>query len=49
MRETLRNRMPGRRALLLCLSLLIAGCTSIGPPTLRRDRLVYADALADAS
>jgi hypothetical protein len=41
--------MPRRRALLLCLSLLIAGCASIGPPTLRRDRLDYADALADAS
>jgi hypothetical protein len=41
--------MPCRRALLLCLSLLIAGCASIGPPTLRRDRLDYADALADAS
>jgi hypothetical protein len=33
---------------LLCL-LLIAGCTSIGPPTVRRDRLDYADAMADAS
>jgi hypothetical protein len=41
--------MPRRHALLLCLSLLIAGCTSIGPPTLRRDRLDYADAMADAS
>ena len=35
--------------LLFCLSLLIAGCTSIGPPTVRRDRLDYADAMADAS
>jgi hypothetical protein len=43
------TRMPCRRALLLWLSLLIAGCTSIGPPTLRRDRLDYADALADAA
>lgn len=41
--------MPCRHALLLCLSLLIAGCTSVGPPTLRRDRLDYADALADAA
>jgi hypothetical protein len=41
--------MPGGPALLLCLSLLIAGCTSIGAATLRRDRLDYADALADAS
>ena len=41
--------MPGRHALLLCLSLLLAGCASIGPPTLRRDRLDYADALADAA
>ena len=41
--------MPRRHALLLCLSLLVAGCTSIGPPTVRRDRLDYADALADAS
>ena len=41
--------MPPRHALLLCLSLLVAGCTSIGPPTLRRDRLDYADALADAA
>jgi hypothetical protein len=44
-----RNRAPGRQVLLLCLTLLVAGCTSIGPPTLRRDRLDYADALADAS
>jgi hypothetical protein len=44
-----RNRTHGREALLLCLTLLIAGCTSIGPPTLRRDRLDYADALAEAS
>jgi hypothetical protein len=34
---------------MLCLSLLIASCTSIGPPTLRRDRLDYANALADAA
>ena len=40
--------MLGRHAL-LGLALVIAGCTSIGPPTLRRDRLDYADALADAS
>jgi hypothetical protein len=38
-----------RRALLFCLPLLIAACTSIGPPTVRRDRLDYADAMADAS
>src|SRR5512134_4009145 len=38
-----------RGVLLLCLSLLIAACTSIGPPTVRRDRLDYADAMADAS
>jgi hypothetical protein len=44
-----RNRTPSRQALLLGLSLLIAGCTSIGPSTLRRDRLDYADALAEAS
>ena len=36
------------RALLICL-LLMTACTSIGPPTLRRDRLDYADALADAA
>jgi hypothetical protein len=41
--------MPCLHALLLCLSLLIAGCTSIGPPTVRRDRLDYAVALADAA
>jgi hypothetical protein len=41
--------MLRRHALPLCLALLIAGCTSIGPPTLRRDRLDYGDALADAS
>jgi hypothetical protein len=35
--------------LLCCLALLIAGCTSIGPATVRRDRLDYADAMADAS
>jgi hypothetical protein len=35
---------------LSCLVLLgLIGCTSIGPPTLRRDRLDYADAMADAS
>ena len=45
----LSGRRPRRPPLLLCLSLLIAGCTSIGPPTLRRDRLDYADAMADAS
>ncbi|HYZ27378.1 MAG TPA: hypothetical protein VE592_03225 [Geminicoccaceae bacterium] len=39
-----------RPPLLSCLILLgLIGCTSIGPPTLRRDRLDYADALADAS
>jgi hypothetical protein len=31
------------------LLLGLIGCSSIGPPTLRRDRLDYADALADAS
>jgi hypothetical protein len=37
-------------AFLPCLALLaLIGCTSIGPPTLRRDRLDYADALADAA
>jgi len=42
----MRRRLP----LLSCLVLLgLIGCTSIGPPTLRRDRLDYADALADAS
>jgi hypothetical protein len=42
--------MPRRSRLLPCLVLLgLIGCTSIGPPTLRRDRLDYADALADAS
>ncbi len=41
------QQRPG--VLLFCLSLLIAGCTSIGPPTVRRDRLDYADAMADAS
>jgi hypothetical protein len=44
-----RNRAPSRQVLLLCLTLLVAGCTSIGAATLRRDRLDYADALADAS
>jgi hypothetical protein len=38
-----------RRALLFCLPLLMVGCTSIGPPTVRRDRLDYADAMAAAS
>jgi hypothetical protein len=41
--------MPCRPVLLLCLSLLIASCASIGPATVRRDRLDYADALADAA
>ena len=41
--------MP-RSPLLLFLSLLgLLGCASIGPETVRRDRLDYADALADAS
>jgi hypothetical protein len=35
--------------LLFCLCLLVVGCTSIGPATVRRDRLDYADAMADAS
>jgi hypothetical protein len=34
---------------LFFLSLLIAGCTSIEPPTVRRDRLDYADDMAEAS
>jgi hypothetical protein len=38
-----------RVVLLCCLPLLIVGCTSIGPATVRRDRLDYADAMADAS
>jgi hypothetical protein len=38
-----------RGVLLCCLPLLIVGCTSIGPATVRRDRLDYADAMADAS
>jgi hypothetical protein len=38
-----------RGILLCCLPLLIVGCTSIGPTTVRRDRLDYADAMADAS
>ncbi|MGH6904726.1 MAG: hypothetical protein ACREIR_18520 [Geminicoccaceae bacterium] len=42
--------MPRRPRLLSCLVLLgLIGCSSIGPPTLRRDRLDYADALVDAS
>jgi hypothetical protein len=41
--------MARRYALPLCLALLVAGCTSIGPSTVRRDRLDYADAMADAS
>lgn len=42
----MRHRFP----FLWCLLLLgVIGCTSIGPPTLRRDRLDYADAMADAS
>ena len=43
-------RMRHRYPLALCLVLLgLIGCTSIGPPTLRRDRLDYADAMAEAS
>jgi hypothetical protein len=42
--------MHHRPRLLACLTLLgLIGCTSIGPPALRRDRLDYADALADAA
>jgi hypothetical protein len=45
-----RDRVRHRSPLLPCLVLLgLIGCTSIGPPTLRRDRLDYADAMADAS
>ena len=44
------GQMPRRSRLLPWLVLLgLIGCTSIGPPTLRRDRLDYADAMADAS
>jgi hypothetical protein len=44
------GQIPRRSRLLPCLVLLgLIGCTSIGPPTLRRDRLDYADAMADAS
>ena len=46
----LRGPDARRSPLLPCLVLLgLIGCTSIGPPTLRRDRLDYADAMADAS
>lgn len=42
--------MPSRLRPLLCLALLaLASCSSIGPATLRRDRLDYAEALAEAS
>ena len=42
--------MPRRPPLVLCLALLgLIGCTSIGPASVRRDRLDYAAALADAS
>jgi hypothetical protein len=38
------------RFVLACLGLLdLMGCTSIGPATVSRDRLDYADAMADAS
>ena len=34
---------------LLCLVLLLlAGCSSIGPATVQRDRLDYSEALAEA-
>ena len=41
--------MTPRFGLLLCLTLILTGCNSIGPATVRRDRLDYADALADAA
>ena len=44
------DRMRHPFPLLPCLVLLgLIGCTSIGPSTLRRDRLDYADAMAAAS
>ena len=43
------DQMSRPRLLPCFLLFCLIGCTSIGPPTLRRDRLDYADAMADAS
>ena len=41
-------RSPSARAVLLLSLSLVAGCTSIGPATVQRDRMHYSSAVADS-
>ena len=41
--------MPYRHLILLCTAVVLASCASIGPATVRRDQVDYADAVGEAA